>query len=153
MIVQPITLDAARYVALRMRAYDAEEIFAIRRNDDREEIAHAAASRAPYAWAAGLDGRPIACLGVVECWPGMWESWMFATDDFDRIGKRLTRFARRSIIPAVRAAGGHRLQCHSMEGHTVAHRWLDSFGAVREATLRAYGRGGQDFHVYRLDVG
>lgn len=153
MIVQPISFDAALYVALRMRALDVEEIFATRWADDRVDLAHAAAARAPLAWAAGLDGGPIACIGAVQCWPGVWEAWMYATDDFDKIGKRLTRFAHRAIIPAVRAAGGHRLQAHSMEGHTVAHRWLDGFGAVREATLRAFGRGGQDFHVYRLDLG
>lgn len=153
MIVQPITLDAARYVTLRLRALDAEEIFATRWSDDREDLARAAAARGPHAWAAGLGGAPIACIGVCPCWPGVWEAWMFATDDFDKIGKRLTRFAWRTIIPAVRAAGAHRLQCHSMEGHAVAHRWLEGFGAVHEATLQGFGRGGQDFRVYRLELG
>jgi len=152
-IVLPITLDAARYVALRMRALDAEEIFATRYADDREELAQAAASRLPFAWAAGRDGEPIACIGAVECWPGVWEAWMFATDAFDSIGKGLTRWVRRVMLPAVRAAGCHRLHCHSLEGHTVAHHWLQSFGAEHEATLRGLGRGGEDFRVYKLRLG
>ena len=153
MIVQPITFDAAYYVATRMRALDAEEIYACRWRDDPTEVAASAAARGPLAWAAGRDGEPIACIGVLEVWPGMWEAWMFATDRFDEIGKPLTRFARRVIIPSLQTAGARRVQCHSMEGHVVAHRWLESFGAVHEHTVRRFGRGGQDFRLYALPTG
>jgi len=152
MIVQPVTYDAALYVALRMRALDAEEIFACRWRDEPEDVARAAAGRGPLAWAVGADGEPIACIGVFEVWPGLWESWMFATDKFDMIGKPLTRFARRVIIPALKTARARRVQCHSMEGHTVAHRWLESFGAVHEHTIRRFGRDGQDFRLYHLPI-
>lgn len=148
MILHPVTLDAARYVALRMRALDREEIFATRFDDDPEALAREVACRGPFAWAAGAGGAPIACIGVVEAWPGMWEAWMFATDDFDTIGFPLTRFVRRGIVPALEAAGAHRVQAHSMEGHSVAHRWLESLGARHESTVPAYGRARQDFRVY-----
>jgi hypothetical protein len=147
MIVQPVSVDVARFVALRMREDDAAEIFATRWVDDRELFAQEVAKRGPLAWSVG-DGEPIACIGASQVFPGMWQSWMFATDKFDIIGKRLTKFTRRVIIPALISHGARRVQAYSMEGHHVAHRWLESFGAFREASLPRYGRNGETFHIY-----
>lgn len=77
--------------------------------------------------------------------------WLFATDDFNQIGISVTRLIVRTIIPMMVDAGAHRLEARSMEGHTDAQRWLKVIGAKREATLRAFGRDGQDFHVYAWD--
>lgn len=151
MIIVPIDLASARYVSHRMRQSDVDEIFACRWDDDRDALAADAAARTRFGWAAGKDGEPIACIGVIEVWPGVWESWMFATDKFRIVGKGLTKFALRTIIPAAKSAGAHRLQCHSMEGHVVAHRWLEGLGAKREATHPGYGRGGETFHTYAMD--
>ena len=148
MIIQPITLEAANYVARNMRDYDAREIFATRACEDRARLAADAAARGPLAWAAGADGVPIAVIGAHEAWPGMWLSWMFATDDFPKIGKPLTKFARRVILPALADAAARRVQCFSIEGHTQAHEWLEAFGAVRETTLRNFGKNGETFHLY-----
>ena len=151
MILEGLSFGAAYHVALRMRALDAEEVFATRFDEDRGRLAYEASSRAPYAWCAGKD-EPICCVGVVQLWPGVWEAWMYATDRFAEIGLPLTRFAKRGIIPAVAAAGAHRIHCHSIEGHTQAHRWLEALGAVREAEKPMFGKGGQTFYVYRLAV-
>jgi hypothetical protein len=152
MILRPLTLEAALHVALRVRESDAEEIFATRYDESRESLAISATTRGPMAWAAGRDGAPIACLGAIELWPGVWEAWMFATDDFHYIGKPLTRFIRRGMIPALKGLGAHRVQAHSIEGHTVAHKWLESLGAKFERPVPRMGRNGEDFRVYRWFV-
>lgn len=150
MIVEPVTPNAVLHVTARLRAADAEEIFATRFVDDRLALAQEVMARRELAWVAG-DHEPIACLGVVPLWPGVWEAWMFATDRFRDIGLPLTRWVRRAMIPTVASAGAHRVHCHSIEGHHEAHRWLEALGAVRESSKPRFGKDGQTFHVYRWD--
>lgn len=151
MIAYPLRPETAYAVALEMRDADAREIGAtVPHGVTRAGFAEACAACAPLAWGVcAADGKAVACIGVQRLWPGVWQAWMFATDRFDEIGIRLTRFARRSIMPAVKAAGAHRVQAYSIEGHETAHRWLERLGAVHEATLRGYGSQGEDFRLYR----
>jgi hypothetical protein len=60
----------------------------------------------------------------------------------------VTKLIVRDIVPMMWDGGARRLECRSMEGHVEAQRWLETIGARREATLKAYGREGEDFHVY-----
>lgn len=147
MIVSPVTFEAAYFVAANMRAADAREVFATRWTDCRDTFAASVAARGPYAWCVGHD-EPVCCIGVINLWPGVWEAWMFATDRFPTVGFALTRWIRRTMMPVVMAAGAHRVQAHSMEGHAVAHRWLEDLGAVHEHTVPALGKGGEAFRVY-----
>lgn len=148
MIVEAVTDAAAVFVARRMRAADAAEIAAIRGSLVPEELAAECSRRGPLAWVVGLPRHPIACLGVMPLRPGVLEAWMFATDAFPQIGLPLTRWLSRCIVPALTDAGAHRVQAHSMEGHSVAHRWLESLGAEHEHTVPCLGAGAQDFRVY-----
>lgn len=134
-------------IALAMRDWDRREIFATRRDDDPLAIAAECAAMGEVAWVAGLE-KPIAAFGCFQQWPGVWSMWLFATDEFRRIGIQMTKLIVRSIIPMLFEAGAHRLEARSMEGHEDAQRWLEVIGAKREATLHGYGRDGQDFHVY-----
>lgn len=140
-------LDAL-YVAQRMRAADAREIWATRWNEDPHELARDAVACAPVAWTACKGHVPVACIGAGPLHPGVWRVWMYATDDFPSVGMKVTKFARRVMIPALLHAGAHRAECLSIDGHDQAHRWLEALGAAREATLGGYGRDGEDFHLY-----
>lgn len=148
-----LSQPALAFIARNMRAEDRREIMANRWGDDEAELVEQCLQGGAFAWVVGLD-EPIAAIGAYPLWPGVWSVWMFATDDFPRIGIRLTRWVRRVMIPALRDSGCHRAECHSIEGHRVAHRWLESLGARHEATLRCYGREGEDFRVYSwIEVG
>lgn len=152
MIVEPLRYETVRYVADRMRPADVEEIFALRFSDDREAFTQEILTHGAMAWVVGLQ-EPIAVLGLDELWPGVWEGWMFATTSFDKIGQRLTRFTYRAIVPGLAKLGCRRIQAHSMEGHSVAHHWMKTLGAVREAELKGFGKNGEDFVVFRLSAG
>ena len=143
---------AAHIVALDMREWDRKEIFATRRDDDVADFAADVLECGPVFWAAGrYPNVPIAVFGCLEMWPGVWSMWFFATDELPQIGKSVTRLIIKAIVPYLFQSGAHRLECRSMEGHVDAQRWLEVLGARREATLRAFGRGGEDFHVYVWD--
>lgn len=147
MRISDLNEPALAYVARHMRAADRDEIFATRWSDDPASVVAAVLSGGTFAWVAGLE-RPIAAIGAMPMWEGVWSVWMFATDDFRQIRFGLTRFVVRSMIPALRASGAHRAECRSIATHTEAHRWLELLGAEREATLRGYGRRGEDFELY-----
>lgn len=135
-------------VALNMRDEDKREIYANRFSDDPMSVARDAIRLgSPVGWVSGLE-RPIAAFGCHLMWPGVWSMWLFGTNEFRRIGIGMTKLVRRDILPMLWEAGAHRLEARSISGHVDAQRWLELIGARREATLKSYGRGGEDFHVY-----
>jgi hypothetical protein len=151
-VVEPATFPAAFFVAANLRTEDAREINATREDESPDLLARDVCLRSPYAWVVGAE-YPIACIGVSRLWPGVWDAWMFATDDFLRIGLPLTRWVRRTMMPLVKAAGAHRVHCRSIEGHTEAHAWLERLGAVREGALPGWGKERETFFVYRWGGG
>lgn len=135
-------------VALNMREWDKREIYANRFDDDPMAVARQAIQMGgDVGWVAGLE-EPIAAFGCYLMWPGVWSMWLFATDDFQRIGLSVTKLVKRQILPMLWQAGAHRLEARSMDGHLDAQSWLEVIGARREATLKGYGRAGENFHVF-----
>jgi hypothetical protein len=141
------TIENVAHVARNMREWDRREIYATRWDDNSESLAYEVMQTGEVRWVAGLE-EPIAAFGCAPMWPGCWSMWLFAADDFHRIGLSVTRLVTRSIVPMLWDGGAHRLECRSMEGHVDAQRWLSTIGAEREATLKGFGRDGQDFHIY-----
>jgi hypothetical protein len=105
----------------------------------------------PAAWVSGRDYEPICCFGAYQTFPGLFEMWMFATDNLSNIGKSMTTAVREVIVPHLFACGARRLECRTMEGHVEAQRWLKAVGARYESSAPNFGRGGQTFHTYRWD--
>jgi hypothetical protein len=148
MQVAPLTFESVAYIAENMREWDKREIYATRWTEDPLELAHDAMVVPDFAQVAGLNGRPIAAFGAIPLHPHVWNIWMFATPEFDKIGISLTKFVRRSMMPALADTGAHRAQCLSMAGHDQAQAWLEFLGATRESTLAEYGRNREDFYRY-----
>ena len=148
MNLSDITYDSALHVARNMREWDRKEIYATRWNESAEELASDVSAYGRFGWIAGTT-EPIAAVGAVPSWPGVWSVFMFATNDFRQIRFSLTSFVRRVIIPSLRDAGAHRAECASHIGHEEAHRWLELLGAHREGEpMREYGKDGSDFVRY-----
>lgn len=140
--------EALLHVARNMREWDRREIFATRWLATPEALAHDIFLFKDFGWILGLNGEPIVAIGAVPGWPGIWSVWMFATDRITLIGKKMTTFVRRGMIPALLGNGCHRAECHSMEGHTEAHRWLELLGARREAKVPRFGKDRENFYLY-----
>lgn len=144
----------ALFVIQRMREWDRREIFATPAFEPTDTgLLDMVMAAGDVSWVAGRDMEPIAVFGCTELWPGVWSMWMFATPSINKVGLSVTKFVKRSIIPALQKAGAHRLQCRSMEGHEEAQRWLATLGASREGTERGLGTQGEDFHVFTWAVG
>ena len=149
MQIGPPTREAVQHIIENMREWDRREIFATRLDSDTgggllEDVFRAG----PVAWVSSHEGAPVAAFGCSPMWRGVWGMWMFATDNFPKIGLGMTKFVIQGIVPMLWQHGAHRLECKSMEGHVDAHRWLEVIGARREATHAGYGRDGETFHTY-----
>jgi len=143
----PEDMEAVRHIANNLREWDRKEIFACFWEDDPEELVRRTFFCPEAAWVAYHDGVPAAVIGTLPILPSVWSSFAFGTDDFRNVGLLLTRHTHKFIIPMLKRVAV-RVECLSIEGHHEAHRWLESFGMVREATHPAKGRSGETFHTY-----
>lgn len=136
-------------VAERMRMADHDEIFATRFDDDPDALVDDLLAGNPLGVIIADDqGRPVAALGATEMWPGLWSLWMFATNEWPRVARGATRFARAQFWPLLRLAGLRRGECKSAAAHHAAHRWIRHLGGRAEAVHPAFGRDGQDFITF-----
>ncbi len=140
-------------VVRAMRVDDRREVFATRFDDDPEALVRDLVAASRFGVVLARGAVPAVAMGAVECWPGVWSAWLIATDDWKRVARDATRYARIAVLSVLARAGAHRCECRSIEGHHVAHRWLRHLGAREEATHRGFGRNKETFitFVWRLD--
>lgn len=126
-------------VCTNMCEADAREIFALRRHSDRYRLAmeiYAVIPSAILALAIGLDSEPAAkaflAIWAMDETGELAAAHLFGTDEFPRIGKRLVRYARQTLIPEMLAAGMRRVEARVMESHHKARAFLKACGAVEE---------------------
>lgn len=150
--VHPLTYEDALYVARRMRSEDRRELEAIRGAllmDERVAMdCSLALEYGGIGYVAYWDDIPVATIGAIPVHYGVWSVYMFATEHLSKIGLGLTRWVKNSFVPGLVAAGAHRLQCESIEGHDDAHAWMKTFGAKNEGALPKFGIGQETFYRF-----
>lgn len=145
----PLNYGNLLYIAQRMRELDKEEIYATRWTNNPKDLAEDGMMIPHMSWIAAADGEPVAGFGAVPMHPGCWAVWMFATDKWPKVALSVTRYIKKKLIPSLQQAGAVRAECRSHANHHIAHKWLDSLGAVKESTLKKYGKDGEDFYLFK----
>lgn len=155
LVFEPFDDLTVLHVCRRMRRVDAEEVFAMRPDDDAFAL---------YRDMAALGGRhlwfdvvrpadsivPIAMFGVVASSPGNGIAHMVATDaltlsDAGQIAHRV----QTVLKPVMLQAGLHRVEALSLASHTWAHRFLRQTGARAEGPIRpGLGKRGEAFQTF-----
>lgn len=131
-----------------MRESDREEILNLRPHDSEFQLAfevytHISTSgRGVVSWHRGY---PAALAGFTESYPGVWEVFMFGTDDFKDALFPLMRWIKTEAKAILSVCKGHRLQCDSRSTHHEAHKLIKSMGGVPESTMRSYGKDSSDY--------
>lgn len=138
------------YVARNLRERDQEEIYATKYNPNPETLAKEAVNSGAFRWCAYYEGRPVALIGALPRWPGVWSVWAYGTDEWSKVIVSLTRHVRRFMTPAIFNAGAHRVDACALASHTDARKWLRLLGANQEETLESWGKNGENFvcHVW-----
>lgn len=136
------------YIARNMRDLDAEEIFPLTWTGKPEDLAAMSIAAGGISTVALSDGVPVAAYGAYLGRPKCWTVWMFATDRWSEVALPVTRDIKRNMMPAMLEGGAVRADCWSMDGHDIAHRWLECLGAIRECSVEDYGPTRKIFHCY-----
>jgi len=151
MRVEETTPENVRYVAERMRESDYREFSAVSYAKTRGQLADVMTEiygQHPGGLCAYADDEPVAVGAMVEGRPNVVTLMFFATERMGDIAYPLTRFIRNTLFPRYREDGVHRIECISIEGHELAHRWIRLLGLKHEARFAGYGKGGEAFHQF-----
>jgi hypothetical protein len=147
-----ISLPSIEAICYRMRERDKTEVYALRPHDNPYRLAwevHAVILNQGRGRIAWHDGRPVALMAFTENWPGMWDAWMFGTDEFKSVAINLIRWGRREVVEILKTCNGHRCQCDSRADYDEAHRLLKALGARPEGPpMRRYGKDGADYQRF-----
>lgn len=144
----PVCYSDVVHIARNMRESDAEEILPLIWGGTPENLAAAVIAAGGLATVALSGGVPVAAYGATQARPNFWSVWMFATNQWPEVALPVTRRLKTEIIETIYEVGAVRADCWSMEGHDVAHRWLEMLGAKLEATVEDYGPTRKKFHCY-----
>lgn len=93
-----------------------------------------------------IDGRVVACAGMIPLWEGVVRAWAVIGADIGPGGMTsLHRAARRAIA----ACPARRIEIEVVTSFKEAHRWVRMLGGFeREGTMRKYTPDGQDCDKY-----
>lgn len=92
-----------------------------------------------------VDGKPIACGGICEYWPGRGEIWVILDQHCKRQFLKIHNAAKRLIA----MSGIKRIEAVVDYHFDAAHRWMDLLGFKLEAPcLQAYRPDGGDCSLY-----
>ena len=141
--------DDVAAVTRNLRERDRAEIFATRWGEDPDELARDTVASGAFRWGAYLGLRPVAMIGAMPRWPGVWSVWAYGTDEWPRVALTLTKHAKRFMIPALLYSGAaRRVDCHALETHVQAREWMRRLGGKEGNRLDGYGKNGEDFVEY-----
>ena len=149
MRIEEATEESVWLVARNMREEDLREILATQCATTRAQLAEQLAAEygsrpdAIVAWHERCG--PVAAGAGVMVRPNVVQIGMFATPDFPKIVRPLTRFVTDVWFPAYRQTGVHRISCTSISDYWQAHRWIGMLGLTREADLPGFGKNGEMF--------
>ena len=96
------------------------------------------------AFTATVDGKPIACIGLIKFWEGRKYVWAFLAPHMPCYKLSLTR----AIVRWLRYHGAGRLETAIVCADPKAVRWAELFGFEREGTMRRWTEGGDDCFMY-----
>lgn len=95
------------------------------------------------------SGFPAVVCGLHLVSPGVAHGWMLATPRIGEIGIMVTRKSKQVFAAILDNGWAHRIQAVIGVQDRTAARWLERLGFHQESTLRAWGKHGEDFMMFR----
>ena len=134
------------------------------RDQDRAELAATSFSDQPSDWLTSFD--PAACYQQGYFWhhelvavcaaqqthPGHYSLGFVAALSWLAASKPISLHIRHQVKPQLVALGMRRATALSLASHSQAHRWMGFLGMRQEAELKSYGKNGEDFLIFGLNI-
>ncbi len=144
--IEPLSIDAVKHVAWRMRDSDRTEISAMMYKLAPDELAQHVIARCKHGFVVSKD-EPIAVVAVNETWPGRYEVMMFATDKWLQVALSTTREIKNKLIPTMLKDGLKLGFCFVHAEHKSAWEWLQYLGFEEQCALPEWGKNGEEFKL------
>lgn len=147
-LTKPTYLDVL-HIAENMSEASRNEVFALRSNDDPAELATEFMDTCGHVAFIAWWDNPTTVIGATQIRPAAWETFMFSTDELHHILPRLTRFAKKQVIPFIKNSGARSISTYTLSTHLQALRWARLLGIERVVDLPQFGRNGEQFTLSR----
>lgn len=109
---------------------------------DREYADQLAQTSEGYTWL--VDGKVIACLGVIPIWENRAAAWGLIGEN----ARRHLTFVHRGVRRFLDLTQYRRVETPVSTNFVEGHRWARMLGFVNEGTMRAYMPDGSDCDLY-----
>lgn len=145
----PAVIRDASWITANMRELDRREAFCQMRDDVKtHELAYWSIHNSD-AYVAYWRDKPTMLFGTAVANICCLSVWAFGTADTWRVASAVTRFMRHTHLPARAAAGYTSMEARSLVEHETAHRWIRDTGGVQHGPPFVYGKGGEEFILFR----
>lgn len=108
------------------------------------EYAESIVGQTGVGWTVAKDGRPVACGGIAEQWPGRAEAWTLLSDEALLMFRHVHRVARGAIANAPWS----RVEMKVDAQHDAGVRWARRLGFECEGLMRKYTTDGRDIFLF-----
>jgi len=133
---------------MRIAPFSAGHIAALGRGAEAwtvDYITNAAALEGGLAFTGMVEGRPVACGGVVEVWRGRYIAWFYAGSDAKQHWKHIHRAVKKFLADL----DADRVEADIDCDFAGAHRWIQSLGFRMEVERRRkFFPDGRDAALY-----
>ncbi len=100
-------------------------------------------------WIIHTGDQPLAAAGFTMQRPGVYRTWMAATDlAWSPYGREVTRVVRDKIAWILAEGIAHRVETVTLADRKRARDWYPKIGLQHESTLRGYGINGENAVIY-----
>lgn len=91
-----------------------------------------------------VDGKPIACGGLIQIWAGRAYVWSYLSDE----ALKHMRFIHRAALAGLARARWARIEMAVDVGHAAAKRWAVHLGFELEGVARKWTQDGRDVEIW-----
>lgn len=137
---------------MKIVPYKAEHLLAIEMQPAQADHSKwatpeiAAALEGTEAYTALVDGKPVACAGMVQRWEGRYEVWSYLAGG---IGGKAFIKLHQAVRRFLDAQCNARIEAYVDREFDNGHRWVRSLGFEMEAPcLKRYFPNGRDAALY-----
>jgi hypothetical protein len=113
--------------------------------DEPLELAETTLAMLGFSWIVYWDGVPCAVIGGYPTHGSCWTAFAYGTDQYSRVIRLLTRWAREFMMPAVQNAGMTSVFVYVLAEYVQARKWLAMLGYREVALIPDFGKNDEDF--------
>jgi hypothetical protein len=147
-LTKPTRFDVLHIVENLSQA-SRDEVYALQVSDDPDDLVDEIMDTMGHVAFIAWRDNPVTLIGAIEVRPKAWETVMMSTDELGPILPRLTRFAKREVLPFIKNTGARSISTYTLSTHLQALRWARLLGIPFVVDLPQFGRNGEKFTLSR----